>query len=297
MVTVAVVGTGRMGSAMARALARGGSTLILHNRTLDRCVPLAAELGARVAETPAAAAAEADVAITMLADGAAVASVWAGEDGLLAGAHPGAVLIDMSTVPPSTLHPFEARARASGAGILDAPVSGSTALAESGSLTIMAGGEAADLERARPVLDQLARQVFHMGPLGSGSAMKLAVNTMIFGLNNTLAEALVLAERAGVDRALAYEVIANSAAGAPFVGYKRDAFLDPDGTPTAFSLALAEKDLRLITELAGSVGVELPQAMTNLELIRDAAREMGADRDFSAVAVHLRGRTKGGVPG
>jgi 3-hydroxyisobutyrate dehydrogenase/2-hydroxy-3-oxopropionate reductase len=297
MATVAVVGTGRMGSAMAHALAGAGSTLILHNRTLDRCLPLADELGARVADSPAAAAAEADVAITMLADGAAVASVWEGEDGLLAGARSGSVLVDMSTVPPSTLRPYEAQARAAGAGILDAPVSGSTALAESGSLTLMVGGEASDLERARPVFDQLAKQVFHMGPLGSGSAMKLAVNAVIFGLNNALAEGLVLAERAGVDRELAYEVLANSAVGAPYVGYKRAAFLDPDGTPTAFALELAEKDLRLITELAEALGVEMPQAVTNLELIREAAGGVGADRDFSAVAAHLRSRTKGGVPG
>ena len=100
-----------------------------------------------------------------------------------------------------------------------------------------------------------------------------------------------------MDRELAYEVLANSAVGAPYVGYKRAAFLDPDGTPTAFALELAEKDLRLITELAEALGVEMPQAVTNLGLIREAAGGVGADRDFSAVAAHLRSMTKGGVPG
>ena len=119
----------------------------------------------------------------------------------------------------------------------------------------MAGGAAADLDRARPVLDALATTVFHLGPLGSGAAMKLAVNTVIFGLNQAVAEALVLAEAAGIDRAAAYDVLAASAAGAPFVGYKRAAFLEPDATPVAFALDLAAKDLRLIADLARDVGV------------------------------------------
>ena len=162
------------------------------------------------------------------------------------GARPGNVLADSSTVPPSTIRGLEADARATGAGILDTPVSGSVGLAESGSLTIMVGGEAADLEVARPVLDALAKTVIHMGPLGSGAAMKLAVNALIFGLNQAVAEGLVLAEAAGIERALAYDVLTASAAGAPFVGYKRAAFLEPDATPVAFSLDLAAKDLRLI---------------------------------------------------
>jgi 3-hydroxyisobutyrate dehydrogenase-like beta-hydroxyacid dehydrogenase len=293
MGTVAVLGTGRMGSAMARALARGGSDLFLYNRTPQRGGNLARELGAQLVETPAAAARRADVCLTMLADEPAVEATWSGPDGLLAGARAGTVLADMSTVPPRTLRAFADRARAAGAGILDAPVSGSVSLAESGGLTIMAGGVAADLDRARPVFDQLAKQVFHMGPLGSGAAMKLAVNTVIFALNNAVGEALVLAERAGVARELAYEVLASSAAGAPYLGYKRAAFLDPDGTPVAFSLNLAEKDLRLITELAAALGVPVRQADVNLGLIREAAAAVGADRDFSSVAAHLRTAEEG----
>ena len=130
----------------------------------------------------------------------------------------------------------------------------------------MAGGDAVDLERARPVLDRLAKRVFHMGELGSGAAMKLAVNTLIYGLNGAIAEGLVLAERNGIDRALAYDVLAASAAGAPFVAYKRAAFVDPDRTPVAFSLGLAEKDLRLIGELADASGTSMPQAEINLQV-------------------------------
>ena len=288
MTTVAVVGTGRMGSAMARALARGGAEVVLYNRTAARCAELAEEIGARVAGSAADAASGADVAITMLTDGEAVRGTWDGPDGLVVGAHHGGVLVDMSTVAPDTLAGFEAAVREQGSGILDAPVSGSTKLAESGQLTIMAGGTADDLERARPALEMVAKQVTHIGPLGSGAALKLAVNALIFALNNSVSEALVLAEAAGIDRAVAYDVFASSAAGAPYVGYKREAFVTPDAIPVAFSMELAAKDLRLILELADRLGVPMDQTRVNQQMIREAAERLGDGRDASAVAIHLR---------
>jgi len=290
MKTVAVVGTGRMGSAMARAIARAGMDLVVCNRTRDRAAILATEVGCGVAATPREAAAAADVAITMLADDAAVRATFDGPDGLLAGAHPGGVLVDMSTVTPDTIKAYEGRARAAGSGILDSPVSGSVHLAEAGTLTLMVGGEAADLERARPALEAVAKTIVHMGPLGTGAAMKLAVNTVVFGLNEAVAEALVLAEAAGIDRSVAYDVLAASAVGAPFVGYKRAAFLDPEGTPVAFSLDLTDKDLGLIATFAESLGVALPQAAVNRKVVREAAASVGGTRDFASVAVELRSR-------
>lgn len=297
MTAVGLLGTGRMGSAMGRSIARAGFEVVCWNRTAASAEALAAELAGRAAARPADVAAAADVCVSMLADGAAVEAVYGGEAGLIAGAHPGSVFVDSSTVAPSTILGLERAARAAGAGLLDAPVSGSVGLAESGGLTIMAGGEAGDLERARPVLDALAGTVFHLGPLGSGAAMKLAVNALIFGLNEAVAEGLVLAEAAGIDRALAYEVLAASAAGAPFVGYKRAAFVDPDRTPVAFALELAAKDLGLIAELAAALGVPVPQAVTNREVIVAAAADLGAQHDFSTVAEHLRAaaRTKEGT--
>jgi 3-hydroxyisobutyrate dehydrogenase/2-hydroxy-3-oxopropionate reductase len=290
MTVVAICGMGRMGSAMARALAASGGDveLLLHNRTPERAHQVAADLGAGVVATPAEAAARADVAITMLADQAAVASVWEGDDGLLAGARAGSVLVDMSTVPPDTLPAYADRARAAGADLLDAPVSGSVALAESGKLTIMIGGTASAFEQTRPIFDRLAQRVFHMGDLGSGHAIKLAVNGVIFALNNALSEALVMAERAGIAREDAYEVLAASAAGAPFVGYKREAFLHPDTAPVGFSLDLAAKDLQLITAFADALGVPVPLAAASRQVIGQAAGAVGGDLDFSAVAVHLR---------
>jgi 3-hydroxyisobutyrate dehydrogenase-like beta-hydroxyacid dehydrogenase len=288
MTAVALVGIGRMGSAMARALSAAGLALVVHNRTRDRAEGLAAEVGAQVAATPAEAASLVDVTLTMLADDAAVEAVYGGPDGLLDGARRDAVLVDLSTAAPATLRAFAERAAAAGVGLLDAPVSGSVATATSGQLTLMVGGDAAALERARPALEPLAKTIIHIGPLGSGAAMKLAVNTVIFGLNEAVAEGLVLAEAAGIDRALAYGVIADSAAGAPYVGYKRAAFVEPEATPVAFALDLAAKDLRLIDALATALGVPMPQARLNHDVVRAAAAQLGGDADFSRVAGHLR---------
>ena len=142
----------------------------------------------------------------------------------------------------------------------------------------MVGGTEAALERARPVLESLAKTIVHIGPLGSGAAMKLAVNVVIFGLNQAVAEGLVLAEAAGIERSVAYDVI------------KRAQFVDPESAPVAFTLALTEKDLGLITRTAEALGQPLPQTAVNLELIRAASTEGRAGRDFAAVADELRSR-------
>ena len=291
--TVGLVGIGRMGAAMARSLARAGRPLVLYNRTPDRAVTLAAELVAagadvRVATSPAVVASQADIVLTILADDAAVESVYGAPDGLIGASRTGQVLVDLSTVTPETSRAVGAAARAAGAGFLESPVSGSTGLAESGGLTLMVGGDAADLERARPALEPLAKRIFHLGPVGAGAAMKLAVNTVILGLNEALAEGLLLAERAGIAIADAHEVIANSAAGAPFVGYKRAAFVEPDTTPVAFAVDLALKDLRLIGAMAAASGVELPGADAS-RMVLQAASDAGLGAaDFSAVLRQLR---------
>jgi 3-hydroxyisobutyrate dehydrogenase-like beta-hydroxyacid dehydrogenase len=297
MTRVAIVGTGRMGSAMARALGAAGHDVVLQNRTRERAAAVAEAVGGRVADTPAEATAQADVTISMLADDAAVEAAYLGPGGLVQGARAGAVLVDSSTVRPDTVTALGPAVAATGAGFLDAPVSGSVALAEAGQLTLMVGGDAAVVEQARPVLESLAKAIFHLGPLGTGAAMKLAVNTVIFGLNGALAEGLVLAEAAGVDRALAYDVLTASAVGAPYVAYKRAAFLAPSETPVAFALALAEKDLRLITDVAAARGVPMPQADANLALVREAAAGGREGRDFSTVADELRARVRRGHRG
>ena len=139
------------------------------------------------------------------------------------------------------------------------------------------------------MFDALAKRVFHLGALGKGAAMKLAVNTLIFGLNQAVAEGLVIAERAGIERELAYDVLAASAAGAPYAQYKPPAFLDQAGTPAVFSMELAEKDLNLITAFAAALGVPVPQAHVNRDVLREAMAEGHGTADFCDVAVHLRG--------
>ncbi|HYC07725.1 MAG TPA: NAD-binding protein, partial [Candidatus Binatia bacterium] len=174
-------------------------------------------------------------------------------------------------------------------------VSGSTALAEQGKLTLMVGGTDEDLERARRALEAIGSRIFHLGPLGTGAAMKLAVNTVVFALNNGLAEGLVLAERAGIDRERAYEVLASSAIAAPYVTYKLGHFVEPESTPVAFSLELEEKDLSLISALAEDVGAAMPQSTVNLAVARAAAASQGSERDMATIAGHLRGLATAGA--
>jgi 3-hydroxyisobutyrate dehydrogenase/2-hydroxy-3-oxopropionate reductase len=287
--TVGLVGLGHLGTAMARRFAAEGYPLVVYNRTAERARELAEGIGARAAATPAELAAGVDVVITIVSDDDAVTALYRSPGGLLEGLTERTVAVDMSTVLPETLRALEPAIRATGAGVLDAPVSGSVALAEAGQLTIMVGGDAADLERARPALEGLGNRIFHLGPLGSGATMKLAVNNVIFGLNGAVAESLVLAERAGMPRDVAYDVIAGSAVGAPYVQYKRAAFVEPEATPPGFSVTLAEKDLRLIRILADRVGARLPQAATNLAMLEETGSRLGQEADFSAVAAALRG--------
>jgi 3-hydroxyisobutyrate dehydrogenase-like beta-hydroxyacid dehydrogenase len=289
-VRVAVVGTGRMGGAMAGRLAKAGHPLTLWNRTRSAAESVAIQCGGEitVADTARDAARDADVVIVSLADDAAARETYRGDDGLVAGLGPGTVVADTSTVAPETTRGLEDEVRATGAVLVDTPVSGSVSSVESGTILVMAGGEADDVERARPALESFAQRIILLGPLGSGSTMKLAVNAMVFGLNQTLAEALVLAEKAGVERELAYEVIANSAVAAPFVGYKRAAYEHPESAAVAFALDLVAKDLDLAAALAVGVGAAMPQLETNRRVVGDAIAAGLGGADLSALAVHLR---------
>ena len=287
---VSVVGTGRMGAAMAARVAAAGHTLTIWNRTRATADAVSARLGGvPVADTPREAAAAADVVIVSLADDAAVRATYGGDDGLVAGLAAPTLVADTSTVAPETVRDLEAGVTATGAKLVDTPVSGSVSSVEGGTLLVMAGGDPDAVESARPALQSFAKQIILIGPLGSGSTMKLAVNAMVFGINQTLAEALVLAERAGVERSVAYEVIANSAVAAPFVAYKRAAHEHPETTPVAFALDLVAKDLDLAADLAGTVGAPVPQLETNRRVVGEAIEAGLGDADMSAVAQHLRG--------
>jgi 3-hydroxyisobutyrate dehydrogenase/2-hydroxy-3-oxopropionate reductase len=288
---VAVIGIGRMGGAMAATIAKGGFDTVLWNRDPAKAGAVAEVTGAPVAGTAAEAASRADVVLSSLADDAALRDVYLGSAGIVAGIRAEAVAIDASTVDPATIEEVGAAIDATGARFLDCPVSGSVSTVEAGALTIMAGGDGAALEAVMPVLDALATRVIHVGERGAGAATKLAVNDLVHGLNVALSEALVLAERAGVSRELAYEVFASGAGGAPFVRYKREAYEHPGSTPVAFSLDLVAKDLELITGLGERVGAPMRQATTSLGIVRDAIADGFGQRDLSAIAEYLRGES------
>jgi len=286
---VAVVGAGRMGAAMAGTLRRAGVEVVVFNRTRAKADAAAEGTGAAVAATAREAAASAQVVLSSLADDAAVGAAYTGGDGIVAGLRPGTVVCETSTIDPGTVRRLRPLVEDRGASLLDTPVSGSVSTVEAGQLTFMAGGDPAVLDRVRPVLEPLAKQIYHVGELGAGAAMKLAVNSILHGLNLALAEGLVLAERAGVERTTAYEVFAASAIAAPFVHYKREAFEHPGRPPVAFSLDLVAKDLELIGALAERAGAAMDQAATNRRVVQAAVAAGLGDHDLSELATYLRG--------
>jgi 3-hydroxyisobutyrate dehydrogenase-like beta-hydroxyacid dehydrogenase len=285
---VSILGAGRMGTAMAASLRRAGFELGVWNRTPSKAEGLADEIGCRLHSTAGDAVSGANVVLSSLADDEAVRDVYLGAEGAAAALDPGTVVLEMSTIAPRTVREVLPAVEERGAALLDAPVSGSVAFAEKGELTVMVGGDSATLDRARPVLEALSKRILHVGDLGAGATMKLAVNALVHAINVAVSEALVLAERSGVDRTTAYEVLASGAGAAPFVLYKRAAFERPDETPVAFSLDLVAKDLDLILSLGQEVGVRMDQAEVNRDVVRAAIEAGLGSRDLSAVAVFLR---------
>ena len=290
MSRVSILGTGRMGGAMASTLSREGFEVVVWNRTAAKAEAVAATSGAQVKATARAAAGSAPIVISSLADDEALLEAFSGPDGGAAGMEAGTVVLQTSTIDPRTLEQVEPLVSARGAILLDTPVSGSLQLAEQGALTVIVGGPSDALDQARPVLDALAGQVLHVGGVGAAATIKLAVNAILHAINVAVSEALVMAEKSGVDRRAAYEVIASSAAAAPFVLYKRPAFEDPDKTPPVFSLNLMAKDMDLILGLAERVGVSMSQGTANRDVVLQAIAAGLGEQDMSAVASYLRER-------
>jgi 3-hydroxyisobutyrate dehydrogenase-like beta-hydroxyacid dehydrogenase len=285
---VAVLGAGNMAGAMVGTLRQAGFDVTVWNRTTERADTVAATHGAAAAPSVAEAVAAGDVVLSSLADDEAVLATYLGDGGAASATRPDQVVLEMSTVAPATSRRVGEAVIATGAAFLDAPVSGSVPTVEKGELTIMVGGEGAAMERARPVLEALAAKIFHVGALGAGATVKLAVNALVHAIDVGLSEALVLAEKAGVDRTAAYDVFAAGAAAAPFVLYKRPAFEDPEHAPLTFTLDLMAKDLDLILALAGEVGAPMGQAERNREVVDRALGSGFAGSDMSAVAEYLR---------
>ena len=208
---------------------------------------------------------------------------------------PGAVVCELSTVAPATVRGLTPLVAQKGATLIDTPVSGSVSVVESGTLTVMVGGDQAALDRARPVLEAFAKSIFHLGDVGAGATMKLVVNSLVHSLNVAVSEALVLAEKAGLDRETVYDIFEAGAAGAPYVKYKREAFLRPGEVPVAFSLDLVAKDQELIRDLAQQVGARMDQGEASRQLVAAALEAGMGERDISEVAEFLRQSLGGGA--
>ncbi len=286
MTRVGVAGLGRMGAPMAVNLSQAGFSLMLWNRSREKATALADEIGAEVADTPRAVAEGCDIVITMLADDDASRAVHFGEGGLFASTGGSQVFAEMGTL--SVEHVRELQASASQRLVIDAPVSGSIDAAGSAQLLIMAGTDAETGEVIRPALEAMSRQIVWLGQPGAAATMKLAVNLMIHSMNQSLSEALALAEANGVEAALAYEVIENSAAAAPMIGYRKPQYLAEADNPVSFALSLARKDLELAVELATATDVALPQTELNLAQLRSAEADGFGERDMAAVLAFLR---------
>jgi 3-hydroxyisobutyrate dehydrogenase-like beta-hydroxyacid dehydrogenase len=286
MTAAAFLGLGRMGAPMAARIAAGGHPLTVYNRTPR---PELVPAGSAAAGTPREAVAEAKVIITMVADGPALQAVLDGPDGVLAAARPGAVLVDMSTIGPEAAVKAAAQCASAGLDFLDSPVSGSVPAAQSGTLLAMVGGSEAALERARPLLQAMTSRQLHLGPVGSGATMKLALNLMLAVTNETIAETLVITERAGISRELAYEVLASGALASPYVGYKRAAFTDPATAPVAFSVALMDKDVGLALAMAQRLGARAPAGHAAGCMLARALDDGLGDADVSSVLRTLLG--------
>jgi 3-hydroxyisobutyrate dehydrogenase-like beta-hydroxyacid dehydrogenase len=286
--TVGFAGLGRMGAPMAVHLA-AAHDVVVYNRTTAKALEFAAEHGTAAANTPRELGERCAIVVAMLADGQAVIDLLQGPNGLLTQFGPGDLLIDMGTSGIGHTSAARELLQGQGARLVEAPVSGSTAAATNKALLVMAAGDTQDVDAAMPALESIAGNVTRIGGHGAGAAMKLAVNSVLFGLNQGIAEALVLAERAGIDRSDAYEIFATSAIGAPVVQYRRNVFEDPRSAPVTFTVDLATKDLSLVLELAERVGTAMPQAESTLAIMEATSASGLGDHDMGEVATYLRG--------
>ncbi len=276
---IAFLGLGAIGRPMAARIAAAGMPLAVWNRTAERAASFARETGARHAHTPADAARGADVVITCLSTSHDVASLLDGPDGLMAGLRKGATLIDCTSGDPATSRRIAARLAEQGVGFIDAPVSGGTTGAEKGTLTVMVGGDAATLDRVRPVLQAFGQKIVHCGDVGAGDAVK-AVNNAFLAIHVlATAEGLAALVKAGVDPALALDVI-NSSSGRSNTSMN----LFPERVlsrafPRTFRLALLEKDIGIAADMARDNRVPAPILQLAADLFRVARGELGETAD------------------
>ncbi|HKX19079.1 MAG TPA: NAD(P)-dependent oxidoreductase [bacterium] len=287
MAHLGFVGLGAMGGRIAKRLLDAGHQVTGYNRTAAKARWLE-EAGLRPAPTPRAVAQAAEVTFTMVTDTAALRAVTEGHDGILAGLGPGRVYVDMSTVSPRISRDLAARVRERGAVMLDAPVSGSLVTLEEGRLSIMVGGDREVVDRVRPILLAIGPVVTHVGDNGQAALMKVATNLNLGAQVLAFCEAVLLAEKGGIDRKIAVHVLLNSAIASPMLKYRGPFVLEmPD--EAWFDCTMMQKDLVLAVEMGRALGVPLPTTAVANEWLT-AARAMGlAERDFAAMFDVLAG--------
>jgi 2-hydroxy-3-oxopropionate reductase len=289
--TIGFIGLGVMGRPMAANLLAAGADLVVYNRSRPARDELAAQ-GAASAGSPAEVASKADLIITMLPDDAAVRTVV--RDELLPAARPGALIIDMSTVSPELSRELAADAASRGARMLDAPVSGGDVGAREGTLSIMVGGDAADLERARPALEVLGGSIVHCGPVGAGQVVK-ACNQMVVAITiGGISEALVLGTRLGVDPRTILDVLSSGLAANRVMEVRRANFLGHAFTP-GFRVDLHHKDLDIALASGGQANVPLPLTAGLQQLFRQLRAAGRGGEDHTAVLAAVEAQAGLGV--
>jgi 3-hydroxyisobutyrate dehydrogenase-like beta-hydroxyacid dehydrogenase len=286
MTRIAFLGLGRMGTPMASRLLDANHELIVWNRSHEKSQPFRDRANATIAASPAEAARGADISITMLTDEHALRDVLLGDSGIIHADPPPKLHIEMSTVGPDAVLEFAA-AVAPRIEMIDAPVAGSVPQAEAGELKIFVGAAQPGFERARPLLEILGKPQ-HVGNVGAGAALKLVVNAQLAAVMVAVGEALALARALGIDAQIATETLADTYVGGA-IRAKRP-LIDGQQIPTNFALALAAKDLRLVTEAARNAGITLRSAEANRAAFEAAANAGLADADYGAIIPFIRDR-------
>jgi 3-hydroxyisobutyrate dehydrogenase len=271
---------------MARNLLKAGFPLTVYNRDPAKAAPLV-QAGAHAVATPRAAAQEADIIISMVSDDVASRAVWQGETGAFGGAALGALLIESSTLSVGWIMQWADEARAQGCEPIDAPVTGSKPQAAAGELLFLVGGAVAALDRARPILTPMSRGIVHIGPTGSGALLKLINNFLCAVQAVSLAEAMTLIERSGLNRATALDVLLNGAPGSPMLKVVTARINGGDYTPN-FLLRLMAKDLIYARNEGAQRGVPLETAATALQIFERAIADGHGEQDLAAVVETLR---------
>jgi 3-hydroxyisobutyrate dehydrogenase len=286
---VAILGLGIMGTGMANRLLSANFPLTVYNRNREKSVPFA-DAGAFVAESPREAASRSEIILSMVGDDAASRGVWLGENGALAGARPNAVLIESSTLSGDWIQELAAKAAEWGCRFLDAPVTGTKPHAASGELVFLVGGSAEALDAARPVFSVLGRDAVHLGPVGSGSLMKL-INNFVCGVQAaSFAEAVAMIDAGGLDRAKAVAILTGGAPGSGIVKRMADRIAARDFTPN-FALRWMAKDIGYAIDDASKNGISLQTAAAALSVFKQAIAEGHGDEDFSAVSKSSKKRS------